>query len=478
MQGRVILAALVVSFAASTADAQDVVRLRSGKHLCGSILIDEGGKDGFLITLWDTGGTVFVKWSQVPEGELRRLQNKSAAAPTAAVGDIIDGIRVITSSREVVGVLVSESDQTLSIKTAANTSPTTVPKSAILKREDLKIQEGEAYSADEMIAKRSTPDMNAAKCLEVGAFARALKQFAKARDLFAKAAELEPARKAEADALIAALDTLVKEAEAEKALAAVRKLQEETKYVEAIEAAQKFLDSYGATELGKANKELVKKLEAEKKEFDVNRDKILALRVPELWRSVRSSLWSKYADRRYKFGEARGFVDRMDEEVVKVVGEKINCTRDDVEKFWGAREKKEVTVGMNLGSWIYKGGQDGGMDYTGGADDKKDDPVDDFVKRFGGKGKGGDPKKQPELGRKLQTSEEWWAAASSSDHLRWLQCYYGLNSAMVKKVKEEEKDCSQCRGVGTLKAARGTKMVDVVCSRCHGAKKDVAVTFW
>jgi DnaJ-class molecular chaperone len=100
------------------------------------------------------------------------------------------------------------------------------------------------------------------------------------------------------------------------------------------------------------------------------------------------------------------------------------------------------------------------------------------VKRFGGKGKGGEPKKQPELGRKLQTSEEWWSAASTTDRLKWLQCYYGLNSGLVKKVKEEEKDCSTCKGVGTLKATRGTKVVDVICPRCHQAKKDKSVIFW
>jgi hypothetical protein len=61
----------------------------------------------------------------------------------------------------------------------------------------------------------------------------------------------------------------------------VRKLQEATRYEEALDAASSFIDTFGETTLGKLNKDLLKKLEAEMKEFEANRDKILAQRVPE-----------------------------------------------------------------------------------------------------------------------------------------------------------------------------------------------------
>ncbi len=478
MRVRVIATLLAVAFAGVAAQAQDLVRLKSGKYLCGTVTVDET-RDGCTVSMWDTGGVVFVKWTQIPDSEKTRLLSKGAAsAPAASIGDVLDGLRVITANREVVGVLITENDQTVSIKTASSAQPTVVPKGAILARETMKIQETEAYSPEEMVAKRAAGDLSPAKCFEVGDFARALKLYAKAKEFYLKAAEADATRKDEATKLCAQVDLLIREADAEKALAAIRKLQEETKYVEAIEAANKFFGDFADTELAKANKDLVKILDKERKEFEANRDKILATRVPELWRSVRSTLWSKYADRKFKFGEARGAVDRLDEEITAELVKKINCTRDEAEKFWKGREQKPMTVAMGSGTWCYKGGQDGGMDYTGtGMEGSKDDPVDDFVKRFGGNKKGGD-KKQPELGKKLQTSEEWWSGASTSDRLRWIQCYYALNSAYVTKVKEEERDCQHCKGVGTLKAVRGTKVVDVVCPRCHTVKKDLSVTFW
>ncbi len=470
MVGKGLAVSLAIAAMAAAADAQDVVRLRSGKLLSGAVVVDEANKDGFSVTLWDTGGTVFVKWTQVPETEQRRLLNKRASAATAAVGDILDGVRVITSNREVVGVLVSETDQMINIKTAGAASATAIPKGAVLKREDLKIQEIEAYSPDEMLARREAAGL---KPLDLGHFAKALKLFARAKDYYTRAAE-DPALKDEASKLAAECDAFIREADAEKALNAIRKLQEETKYPEAIEAANKFLAEFADTEIAKQNKDLVKKLEAEKADFEKNRDKILAQKVPDLWRSVRNTLWSKHADRKFKLGEARGAMDRLDEEIAAEVGKKINCTRDEAEKYWGMREQKQQSAGMGTGSWIYLGGQDGGMDYTGSAQQ----PGGGGGGGDRGKGKGGNQPKPPELGRKLQTSEEWWSTASTTDRLKWLQCYYGLNSGLVKKVKEEDKDCSACGGIGTMKAARGGQIVDVVCPRCHQAKKDKGVIFW
>ncbi|MBI2932684.1 MAG: hypothetical protein HYY16_13635 [Planctomycetes bacterium] len=469
---RAIIAS-IIGLTAATAHAQDVVRLRSGKHLCGRIRIDQSRTDGFTIVLSDTHGAVFVGWTQIPESERRRLQNHTSAAPAASVGDAIPGIRVITPNREVVGVLTAEDPETLQIKTAASGSPLAVPKTAVLRREDVKILEIEAYTPDEMIARRATGELTPERLVELGHFARALKQYAKAKEFYTRASEGPGVSQEDLARLIGEIDMLIRESEAEDALAAIARLEDATSYAEAIEAAQRFLADFAETEAARQNKDLLKRLETAKSDFEANRDRILAQRIPELWRSVRSSLWSKYADRRYALAEARAGADGMDEEIVTAVMSNIKCTQEEIDKHWAAREQRLMTASMGAGSWIYKGGQDGGADYTPPADG--DDPVDDFRKRFGSKSAG---QKSPDVGRKLQTSEEWWAAASTSERLRWLQCYTGLQSAMVKKVKEEERDCSSCRGAGTLKASRGGRSANVVCPRCHGAKKDVSVTYW
>src|SRR6185436_509996 len=113
----------------------DVVRLRSGKVLSGSIHLDESTKDGFALRSWDTGGTVFVRWDQLTAAEIDRVLNRSALPPRPSV-ESISGVRIHTNARTVVGLLVREDPDRLSIKTADSRTPVVVPKSAIIGRED------------------------------------------------------------------------------------------------------------------------------------------------------------------------------------------------------------------------------------------------------------------------------------------------------------------------------------------------------
>jgi tetratricopeptide (TPR) repeat protein len=487
---RTIVALGLVAAMAAAAAAQDTVRLKNGKHLTGTVTLNDSDKEGFQLTRWDSGGTIYVKWTQVPEGEKLRLLNKgmeTAVAPT--VGDILDGVRIVTASREVVGVITSEDAQQIFVKTAGSASPVPVPKGAILKRDGLKINEIDAYSPDEMVAKRETAagEGDMGKLLEVGRFAQALKMYAKAKELYEKAAALDESKKSEVEPLIAAVVVLIREDDAQKALAGVKKLAEDTKYPEAIEAADKFLTDFADTECGKANKSLKADLEKEAKEFEANRSKILAAKVPDAWRSIRNSMFGEYSNAgKFKIAEARSNVDKMDAEIAKRVGAKFNCTQDEAEQFWQKREKKAKTVSLNTGSWILLGGQDGGMDFTGdpNAQDgqgQSNNPVDDFVKKFGGNrggNRGGQQPKKLEWGKPLQTSQQWWETASQSARRDWLEAYYVLNvSALVEKDQPVNKDCPYCKAQGTVKAMRNARSIDVICPRCHGAKYEQSVTY-
>ena len=111
--------------------------------------------DGFIVRPWDSEGAVFVRWSQLTAAEIDRVTRKPAAIARPAV-DLIDGIRVHTISRTVVGVLVREDADRLSIKTSDSRTPVVVPKSGVLSREDrVEIPETEAYSTAERVERRA-----------------------------------------------------------------------------------------------------------------------------------------------------------------------------------------------------------------------------------------------------------------------------------------------------------------------------------
>src|SRR5262245_4498160 len=123
-----IAGALLAAALPAVADAQDSVRLRNGRYLAGNVQLDENDKEGFKIVRWDTGAVIPIKWSQLPDAERNRLLGRT---PDAAVGPsvpMIEGIRVITTSREEIGVLVREDAGQILIKTRNGKSPVVIPK--------------------------------------------------------------------------------------------------------------------------------------------------------------------------------------------------------------------------------------------------------------------------------------------------------------------------------------------------------------
>ena len=106
--------------------------------------------------------------------------------------------------------------------------------------------------------------------------------------------------------------------------------------------------------------------------------------------------------------------------------------------------------------------------------------------QFGNRGKqGGGGNRQPQqpakpidLGKKLETSAEWWNSASQSDRKNFVETEYARTSPAIKKVEEKTKKCSQCQGEGTLKATRGPGVpCEVKCPRCHGSKEDEIIIY-
>jgi len=442
----------------------DVVRLRSGKVLSGSIHLDESTKDGFALRSWDTGGTVFVRWDQLAPAEIDRVLNRSALPLRPSV-ESISGIRIHTHARTVVGLLVREDPDRLSIKTADSRTPVVVPKSAIIGREDqAAVPESEVYSPDEQVDRRlaKADPRNVDALLAVAGLASRFGLHAKAREIYLKAAAVEPARNEEIESLIGATEALARERRAADALREIDRLARKAEYPAAIKLARKLLAESAETETVRQNKELATELEKEAKEWTVHKGEVLAQRVPDAYRA---RLLEKLAQaaRLAKFPEARAAVAQLDDEIVKDLAEEMKSTPDEIRTAWGRREKKPRKIWFGTGSWIILGGQSGGLDT-----DAKFIPVQRNTDKS--------PPPPIPLGLKLDTPEDWWEKASKYDRLDWLEAEYGRTSAAVSRTLRERR-CSRCVGEGEMRVSRRGIDCTTKCSRCHGAKLDQSVEY-
>src|SRR6185295_10459703 len=216
--GRMIrwMAALCfLSLPAGAGAEPDTVRLKNGRILAGIVQIDDSHPEGFTVQRWDTGGSVFVRWCQITRAERDRLVNRVVEVKSAEI--LIDGVRAMTAGRDVLGVLLKEDAAGLHIKTRDSKSPVQVPKAALLRPfERVRIAESDAYSPEERLdlraAKANLKDY--ADLAELGRFATSLRLFDRAKELYLKAAEADPSKKPETDALLARNETLMREAKA------------------------------------------------------------------------------------------------------------------------------------------------------------------------------------------------------------------------------------------------------------------------
>jgi tetratricopeptide (TPR) repeat protein len=486
-----LLLAPVLALPASAGSDQDTVRLKSGRILAGIVTLDDSNKEGFTVQRWDTGGTVFVLWNQISDMERSRLANRVPEAKP--VGVMLDGVRAMTNGRDVIGVLAKEDATSLHIKTKDAKAPVQIPKSALLRpQEAIKIPEADAYSPDEMVDSRiaKVNEKDYAAMLDLGRFAASLKLYERAKDLYQKAASADATKKEEIEAVVAQNDTLIKEGKAAALVAQVKEYVETIEFAKALETVKKLLAEYADTEIAKQYKDLASTVEKKAKDFEGKRVEYLAENVPGAYKDRRASLFGQYSSAtKYKIAEALQHANKIDEEVVADLAKRMKSTPEEIQAAWGKRELKPKTVSYGDGSWIAKGGQDGGLDT-----DAKTNPnanaggttpggKNNGGFGFGGGGQGGNrnmggkaqTQAQP-LGKKLETKDEWWTTASTSDRRNFVEAEYAKNSSAVKKEIKTKK-CSVCNGEGIRKETRQGVACECKCLRCHGAKEDDIIVY-
>jgi hypothetical protein len=477
---------VLVALAGGPAFAQDAVRLRNGRVLSGEIVVDEKDDEGFSVTRWETGTSIRVLWSQVSDAERERLLGRQPD-PTPREA-LIDGVLVLTASRYALGVVVKDEPSQILVKTVRSAQPLPIPKSAILKTDAVRIFESEVFTPEEMIQRRADAARSddAATLLAVGKFAGRCHRYDLARGFYEKAAQADPSRQAEAAALMLEADRLLLEEKATAALAGVRQSLDELDHKRALEAARKFLAQFAETQLAQANSNLVAQIEKEATEFAIHRAEVLAAKVPKLWKAKRAELLARVAQQ--GFLEARSRLGTLDQEISHELAARLKATASEIDVAWLNRDQKPRVASYGSGTWIARGGQNGGLDFQlPPADPAQPDPTVIMIPIRGpgglvlywvsatASGNGGKPK---ELGQPLLKQEEWWAQVGLADRRSWLEAEYAATSAHVRRLEERTRKCAACNGGATLLTRRANTTVAVLCPRCHGVKDDVAICYW
>lgn len=487
--------AIVLGLAALAAGPEeDAVRLKNGRVLSGKMIIEDSDKEGFKVRSWDSDATVYVKWTQIPDAERNRLLGRApdVAAGPASLIPMIDGIFIVTTNREVSGVLVREEATQYFIKTKDSKSPLLVPKNASVLRKEhpFKIKESDAYSSEEMVEAREkrAPETDYAALLDVARFAAGLRLFERAKGIYQKAAAAPNAKKDEITEIIAKNEVLIREEKADNLLFEIAQLRKAIEFAKAVELAKKLHAEYAETDVARQNGSLVAAIEKDAKDFEVRKAEYLAREVPDLYKSKRSDLINTYASPKYKIGEVKSLAGKIDEEVLKHLSSKLKSTSDEIKAAWDKREHKPKTVSFGEATWVALGVNDGVMDT-----DEKGTPKQTQQGQgqgggfgFGGFGGGGNNNRNRQnpqqnqpvvLGKKLQTSAEWWAEASTSERRNFVEAWYAQNSSMVKREEVKKKKCSFCRGEGQFKGLRQGFEATWKCGRCHGVKDDDVITY-
>lgn len=477
-------AVLALLLASSLLAAQDeAIRLKNGKMIVGQIV--EKNADGFKLEKWDGSGVVAIKWTQISDADRARLQ-KEAADATQAI-KMIDGIRVVTATRIVEGVLVKEEPTNLHVKTKDSKTPIQIPISAILAREKIKLPELDIYTPEERLELKaqSIDSKNPDHLLDLAEFARGLGFADKSREYLNQALAVAPEDRKEA------IQLMIKEVDGKKALDEIDRLIENAKFEDAATKAETWLQDFEGTDIAKKNSDIVDRIRKEAEEFQKNRDKVLGKKVVEQFPKLVQNYLKEYA-KLDKIDNAMRNAEKASETAIKELKTKYDITDEDFSKWWTAAEKdrsmKKRRVSFGTGTWIVSNGQDGGWDSEDtrtSQDSGGGNPLDQLAKQFGQGGFQGQgnqnkqqKKNQPDPRKKIQTRQEWWETNSPSTRAEFLEAHWVSETEWVKKDKSTEKKCPNCNGTGYLKSLRGNKYVDIVCSRCHTVGKEVDITYY
>jgi len=417
------------------------ILLKDSQAVEGEVIEGSFTEDGFLFIIEETGEEHSVSWGHLDDAfavELRK-KYKFVLEADRLSGNLfeIEGVEIILKgslAKIQRGVLLSEDDESLQLKTAERVLR--VDKSKIAARKSVLVDARTVYSIDELYAeqfKKHAPEDLEGQ-LKMFSYSLKIEHFARARyhiDLikseFAEEYEKEE-NKESIDRLFTAME-LAEEKFITKRVHAKLKVHQFLEADEICNAYYKIFES----DVMHGRLDLLKKL-IEKNKRQYLQEQMARMYYEELKRQIDLKLEKK--DLSLK--SAKIFMNNSVEKLIlREIAESHDLDEGSVYEIFAQRNVKNFKEKASYGEG------------TG------------FAKS----------------GADLKAASKWWNSLSKKKKKQWLIAYYADTVMETKEKSVKKKNCKNCKGDGSIKVeVNGTKRKQD-CPNCAGSGKQDTVSF-
>ena len=445
------LATLALVLGAATAGA-DVIRLRNGSMLQGTILEERTNENAIHIRLYRDGAVLRVLWDHVLGWDAERLRG--------ALGyEIDDGDRdllmighelTMRDNTTWLGLIEKEEGGVVYFRRqSAGRIAQPIPTSSIARRQEVEVDIREVYAKDEIVeikereaAEAADGDLEALEpeareelasfLMRVGAYEAARRHFDGVL-----AAEGAPSLHLAVRNKLRNLEVLERSAEAGDLMNEVKRLMFIKHFRKAVEVLGQFETKFGEQERVRE----LHRFDSVKKRAEKSLREQLAAETSVEWKRTLGNLIRKAtSDRERTMRDLTSWATRsLTKEILAVVAEKLQLDPNEVRQHWDARAKRTAhTASYGHGSFAAP------EEIT-----KAKARARAQARESRDRGRSGSQRPANQQETKPKTPEEWWKIASGRDRRNWLTAFFVENGdAAFEVVRVFYESCRTCAGLG------------------------------
>ncbi|MFT7517405.1 MAG: hypothetical protein ACI84O_001197 [Myxococcota bacterium] len=484
---------LVGSLLLPAQQSDEVVRLRDGRVLIGSI--ENHNLDGFEFIAAFDGGRLELVWADLFPGESKRLHESFGYANETVMPMVLAQRILLTNGKELIGRVLNETNTMVELR--IKETRTTFSKQLLAAPiEDITVEASSVLTAEQFYAERAAQvqasnglmNYNFAKELEI---MFALEKAKLHYEIALEVATLEsdsPLINRINGALVQLEQTLANQEEA-MALEYVKQLMHRQRFTVAKLELEKYDTDFPNAALRGEYLRLVDKFDKDREKSMVNYLRrhwflrvIAVLRKQALEKTARLDGMMAWVENDVPQLVRQQFVDEMSDMHDSLV-------TSDIDALWASRldySSNSHTAGYGDGTWILgeeraRSGLNKSSEDEEVSDGKTQQQreVEDRMKRYL------DNLKNQQTAASASSDqvrpEDWWKNAPVTARLQWLLAYYSEFSGDYALSNIKFSYCPTCGGSGYIEtleiSSEGSGRKRVECQTCHGMQVKRSLNF-